>query len=132
MDIMPEERIKKIVEAVMKEMFPPGSYEIGISYRINDRIQRLYCIVYSLTEPVNNGTITFSHEQLDETDSQLERMAQAQIKSSISKSERIRIQILKAQSGRKLCQDLYLMEKLSLLEKDRKEAVGEDSCSIKS
>jgi len=83
---MPEERIKKIVEAVMKEMFPPGSYEIGISYRINDRIQRLYCIVYSLTEPVNNGTITFSHEQLDETDSQLERMAQAQIKSSISKS----------------------------------------------
>jgi len=84
---MPEERIKKIVEAVLKKMFPPGSYEIGNCYRINDHIPRFYCIDYSLTEPINNSTITFSHEQLhDQTDRQLEIIAQDQIKSSIAKS----------------------------------------------
>ena len=41
------------------------------------------------------------------------------------------IQILKAVANRKLCQDLHLMGKLALFEKDRKEGVGKDSCMIK-
>jgi len=43
----------------------------------------------------------------------------------------IRIQILKAQAGRKLCQDMPLVERLAMFEKDRREAVGKDSCTIK-
>ena len=77
-----EEKTKKIVEAVLKKMCPPGSYEIGNCYRINDHIPRLYCINYSLKEPVNNGTVKFTHEQLsDESNRQLERMARVQIES---------------------------------------------------
>ena len=78
-----EERIKKIVLNVLKERCPPDSYEIGNCYLINDRIPRLYCIDYSLKEPVNNGTVKFTHEQLgDESNRQLERMALGQIESS--------------------------------------------------
>jgi len=39
---------------------------------------------------------------------------------------RIRKQILAALANRKMCEDLHLMGKLSLFEKDRKEAVGKD------
>jgi len=46
--------------------------------------------------------------------------------------DRIRKQILLALANRKLCEDLHLMEKLELFEKDRKEGVGNDSCMIKS
>ncbi len=41
---------------------------------------------------------------------------------------RIRGQILTALANRKMCEDLYLMGKLEIFEKDRKEAIGKDSC----
>jgi len=46
--------------------------------------------------------------------------------------DRIRLQILTALANRKMCEDLHLMEKLALFEKDRKEVVGKASCTIKS
>jgi len=46
--------------------------------------------------------------------------------------DRIRLQILTALANGKMCEDLHLMEKLKLFERDRREAVGEDSCTIKS
>jgi len=46
--------------------------------------------------------------------------------------DRIRKQILTALANRKICEDLHLMGKLAVFEKDRKEAVGKDSCAIKS
>ncbi len=44
----------------------------------------------------------------------------------------IRKQILTALTNRKICEDLHLMEKLALFEKDRKEAVGKESYTSKS
>ena len=46
--------------------------------------------------------------------------------------DRIRGQILTALANRKMCEDLHLMGKLALFEKDRKEVAGKDSCTIKS
>jgi len=46
--------------------------------------------------------------------------------------DRIRLQILKALANRKMCEDLHLMGKLALFEKDRKEGAGKDCCTIKS
>jgi len=46
--------------------------------------------------------------------------------------DRIRLQILTALGNRKMCEDLHLMRKLALFEKDRKERVGKYSCTIKS
>ena len=43
---------------------------------------------------------------------------------------RIRIQILKAQAGRKLCQDMHLVERLARFERDRREAVGKSNSVI--
>ena len=45
--------------------------------------------------------------------------------------DRIRKQILTALANRKMCEDLHLMGKLELFERDRREAVGKDSCMIK-
>jgi len=42
--------------------------------------------------------------------------------------DRIRLQILTALANRKMCEDLHLMGKLALFEKDRKEVVGKESC----
>jgi len=44
----------------------------------------------------------------------------------------IRKQILTGPHNRKMCEDLHLIEKLAQFEKDWKEAVGKDSCKIKS
>ena len=41
-----------------------------------------------------------------------------------SSFNRIRIQILKAQAGRKLCQDMRFVGRLARFERDRKEACG--------
>jgi len=38
--------------------------------------------------------------------------------------DRIRLQILTALANRKMCEDLHLMGKLALFEKDRREAVS--------
>jgi len=46
--------------------------------------------------------------------------------------DRIRGQILTALANRKMCEDLHLIEKLALFERDRREAVGEESYTIKS
>jgi len=46
--------------------------------------------------------------------------------------DRIRLQILTALANRKMCEDLHLMGKLAVLEKDRKEVVGKDNCLKKS
>jgi len=46
--------------------------------------------------------------------------------------DRIRLQILTALANRKMCEDLHLMEKLAVFEKDRKETLWNDSCTIKS
>jgi len=45
---------------------------------------------------------------------------------------RIRGQILTALANRKMCEDLHLIGKLALFEKDRKEGVGNDGFPIKS
>jgi len=39
--------------------------------------------------------------------------------------DRIRAQILTALANRKMCEDLHLLGKLAVFERDRKEAVGE-------
>jgi len=38
---------------------------------------------------------------------------------------------MKAQAGRKLCKDMYLVERLARFERDRRDA-GKDSCTIKT
>ncbi len=80
---MPEERIKKIVEAVLKKMYPQGGYNIGICYRSSEGIPRLYYIDYSLPKPIRKGMIEFTYDHLsDKSDKELEEMALAQIESS--------------------------------------------------
>ena len=77
-----EEKIKKVVEAVLKKMCPQGGYDIGNCYRSGDGIPRLY-IDYSLPEPIRKGLIAFTSEQLsDRSNRELERMVQGQIESS--------------------------------------------------
>jgi len=46
--------------------------------------------------------------------------------------DRIRLQILTALANRKICEDLHLMRKLALFEKDRSKVVGKEVCTIKS
>ena len=80
---MPEERIKKIVEAVLKKMYPQGGYNIGICYRSSEGIPRLYYIDYSLPKPIRKGMIEFTYDHLsDKSDKELEEMALGQIESS--------------------------------------------------
>jgi len=38
--------------------------------------------------------------------------------------DRIRLQILTALANRKMCEDLYLLEKLAVFERDRKETLS--------
>ena len=80
---MLEEKIKKVVEAVLKEMYPEGGCDIGDCYRSQDGVPRLYYVNYSLPEPIKKGMIKFTHKQLSEkSDSELEIMALDQIESS--------------------------------------------------
>ena len=78
-----EEKIKKIVEAVLKKMYPQGGYDIGNCYRSRDGVPRLFYIDYSLPEPIRKGLIAFTYEQLsDKSNRELEIMALDQIESS--------------------------------------------------
>ena len=43
---------------------------------------------------------------------------------------RVQGQIFTALANRKMCEDLHLMEKLALFEKDRKEAVGKKAARL--
>ncbi len=80
---MPEERIKKIVEAVLKKMYPQGGYNIGICYRSSEGIPRLYYIDYSLPKPIRKGMIEFTHDHLsDQSERDLKRMTHTQIETS--------------------------------------------------
>jgi len=45
--------------------------------------------------------------------------------------DRIRLQILTALANRKVCEDLHLMGKLEIFEKNRKETIQKDSCASK-
>ena len=82
-DQQAEEKIKKIVEAVLKEMYPQGGCNVGNCYRSLGGIPRLFYIDYSLPEPIKKGMIEFTYKQLsDESDKQLEKMALGQIESS--------------------------------------------------
>lgn len=80
---MPEEKIKKIVEAVLMKMYPQGGYNIGNCYRSSEGTPRLYYIDYSIPEPIRKGMVEFTYEHLSvKSDSELETMALAQIESS--------------------------------------------------
>ena len=80
---MHEERIKKIVEAVLMKIYPQGGYDIGNCYRSSEGIPKLYYINYSLPEPIRKGMVEFTHEHLSaKSDGELERMALGQIESS--------------------------------------------------
>ena len=44
--------------------------------------------------------------------------------------DRIRLQILTALANRKMCEDLHLMGKLEMFEKDRREAEGKKAARL--
>jgi len=77
-----EEKIKKIVLDVLKVKYPQGGYQTD-NCRRGDGIPRSYCIDYSLTNPVKEGTIEFTHDHLsDQSERDLKRMAHTQIETS--------------------------------------------------
>ncbi len=81
MGIMLEEKIKKIVLDVLKEMYPQGGYETGNCHR-SGGIPRSYCINYSLTEPIKEGMVELTHDHLsDLSERDLKRMARDQIET---------------------------------------------------
>jgi len=77
-----EEKIKEIVLDVLRVKYPQGGYQTD-NCRRGDGIPRSYCIDYSLTNPVKEGTIEFTHDHLsDQSERDLKRMAHTQIETS--------------------------------------------------
>ena len=79
----PEQKIKKVVETVLEEMFPGGGWITGECYRSNDGVPKLYYLDYTLPDPIKKARMEFTQEELTKkSDTYLEESAVDQIESS--------------------------------------------------
>jgi len=80
-DQQAEEKIKEIVEAVLRKLYPQGGYVIGnCNY---DGRKKTYYIHFSKPESDKVSSVEISYDHLrDNSDIELKRMALGQIESS--------------------------------------------------